>query len=338
MSRREAGSPALFWATFIARSVARVLLVLFGVALFAYMLAKTSPIDPVEAYLGPRISMVGDEQRMLIAERWGLDQPTGVQFMKWLTNLLSGDLGWSMIHNASVADVIWIRFSASFVMMGLAWLLSGALGFSLGIVAGAFENSTSDRLIRLYCYTLAATPTFWIAIVLLMTFSVVLGWAPVCCSGPPGVMPEGVSLLDRARHMFLPVLALSMLGVAQVALHTRVKMIEIMRSDYAIYALAQGASRLEVAVSHGMRNAALPAITILFATTGELFGGSVLAEQVFAYPGLGKATIDAGIRGDVPLLLAITLFITLFVSVGNAIADVLYHVVDPRMRLTWRLS
>ncbi|MFU0506892.1 ABC transporter permease [Pseudaminobacter sp. NGMCC 1.201702] len=338
MSRRETGSPAGCWALFIARSVARVLLVLFGVALFAFLLAKMSPIDPVEAYLGPRISMVGDEQRMLIAEHWGLDQPTGVQFMKWLTNLLSGDLGWSMIHNASVADVIWTRFSASFVMMGLAWLLSGALGFSLGIVAGAFEHSTSDRLIRFYCYTLAATPTFWIAIVLLMTFSVALGWAPVCCSGPPGVMPEDVSLLDRARHMLLPVLTLSMLGVAQVALHTRVKMIEIMRSDYAIYAFAQGASRLEVAVSHGMRNAALPAITILFATTGELFGGSVLAEQVFAYPGLGKATIDAGIRGDVPLLLAITLSITLFVSVGNAIADVLYHVVDPRMRPIRRLS
>ena len=137
--------------------------------------------------------------------------------------------------------------------------------------------------------------------------------------------------MQRLHHLILPLIALTVLGVAQVTLHTRAKMIEIMQSDFALYARAQGATLFDVAIRHGARNAALPALTVLFASLGELFGGSVLAEQVFAYPGLGRAAVEAGTRGDVPLLLAVALFLTLFVSVGNTIADLLYHLVDPRI-------
>jgi len=145
-------------------------------------------------------------------------------------------------------------------------------------------------------------------------------------------LTEDVTFLDWLRHLALPLIAVTVLGVAQVTLHTRAKMIEIMRSDYVTFAFAQGATRLDAAWHHGIRNAALPAVTIQFAGLGELFGGSALAETVFSYPALGKAVVDAGIRGDVPLLLAITLFTTLFISVGNTVADILYHIVDPRMR------
>lgn len=319
------------WPRFIAFRLVRLALVLVAVALAAFALAKLSPVDPINAYLGPDIAKVGPEQRARIAAEWGLDQPAGVQFAKWLGNLLAGDLGWSVTYNAPVAEVIGARFRTSLVLMGLAWLFSGVIGFALGIVAGAWQGGWADRLIRVYAYVLASTPTFWIAILLLMVFSVSLGWTPVCCAGPVGVLPEDVTLAERIRHLILPLAALSILGIAQIALHTRAKLIEIMRSDYVLYARAQGASRLDIALRHGARNAALPAITVLFASLGELFGGSVLAEQVFAYPGLGRATIEAGVRGDVPLLLAITLFTTLFVSTGNTIADALYRLVDPRM-------
>lgn len=319
------------WFGLIAAKAIRLVLVLLTVAIVAFALAKHSPVDPINAYLGADIARVGPEQRALIAEKWGLDQPEILQFWRWAENLARGDLGYSMTYNAPVADVLVTRFQASLPLMGLAWLLSGVLGFALGVLAGAFAGSWADRIIRVYSYVLASTPTFWLAIMLLVVFAVGLNWAPICCATPIGVVPEDVTVLDRVRHLALPLVALTVLGVAQIALHTRAKMVEIMQSDYALYAKAQGASRMDIALRHGARNAALPAVTVLFASLGELFGGSVLAEQVFAYPGLGKATVEAGIRGDVPLLLAITLALTFVVFLGNSIADLLYRIVDPRM-------
>jgi peptide/nickel transport system permease protein len=328
-TRRLSG---LFWLGFIARRLLRLIVMLLGVALIAFTLAKVSPVDPVDAYLGPNIVNVSPEQRELIAERWGFHENAVTQFTRWLTNLAHGDLGTSMIFNEPVTQVLSERVRASLVLTGTAWILSGLLGFALGMIAGTYEGSWADRLIRTYAFVLASTPTFWIAIVLLIVFSVSLGWTPFCCTAPPGVLPYDVTLLDRLHHLVLPLVAVTILGVAQITLHTRAKMIEIMRSDYVTFAFAQGASRLDAALTHGIRNAALPAVTIQFASLSELFGGSALAESVFSYPALGKATVDAGIRGDVPLLLAITLFTALFISVGNTIADVLYHVVDPRIR------
>ena len=319
------------WTNLIAIRLLRLALVLAAVAIVAFALAKLSPVDPVNAYLGADIARVGPEQRALIAEKWGLDLPAQVQFGKWLANLLSGDLGYSMTYNAPVADVLAARFKTSLPLMGLAWLLSGAIGFTLGVLAGAFPGTWLDRLVRIYSYVLASAPTFWLAILLLMVFSVGLRWTPVCCAAPIGMLPQDVTTLQFLHHLILPLIALTVLGVAQIALHTRAKMVEIMQSDYALYAKAQGASQLEIAFRHGARNAALPAITVLFASLGELFGGSVLAEQVFAYPGLGSATVEAGTRGDVPLLLALALLLTFFVFIGNSIADLLYRVVDPRL-------
>jgi peptide/nickel transport system permease protein len=147
------------------------------------------------------------------------------------------------------------------------------------------------------------------------------------------VLPEAVTLWQRLHHLILPAFALSIIGIANIALHTREKMIDIMHSEYVLFAKAQGESLSGIAWHQGVRNAALPAITLQFASLGELFGGSVLAEQVFSYPGLGKATVDAGIRGDVPLLLGIVLFSTVFVFSGNTLADLCYRVIDPRIRI-----
>lgn len=322
------------WPILVAIRIVRLAFLLAAVAVVAFALAKMSPVDPVQAYLGPAIAKVGPEQRDLIAQKWGLDQPPLTQFVKWLGNIAQGDLGTSMTYNAPVADVLEKRVQASLPLMGMAWLLSGLLGFVLGVTAGAMADTWVDRIIRTYAYILASTPTFWLAIVLLVVFSVGLSWTPVCCAAPIGVLPEDVTLLERLHHLILPLITLTVLSVAQITLHTRAKVIEIMQSDFALYARAQGASLADVAIRHGARNAALPAITMLFASLGELFGGSVLAEQVFAYPGLGRAAVQAGISGDVPLLLAVALCLTLFVSVGNTIADILYRVVDPRIDTT----
>jgi peptide/nickel transport system permease protein len=171
-----------------------------------------------------------------------------------------------------------------------------------------------------------------LAIVLLNVFAVKLAWAPTCCAAPPGLLPEEVTLWQRLQHLILPALALGLLGVAQVTLHTRDKVREVLSSDYAALAYAQGATRWKAARRHALRNAVLPAITLQFAHLGELFGGSLLAETVFSYPGLGLAMVQAGARADTPLLLGIAVMAALFVFAGNALADALLLLIDPRQR------
>ena len=309
----------------------RMVILLGLVSLFSFILVAHSPIDPVDAYIGADMMLVGDAQKALIAEKWGLDRPLHVRFLSWAGQVVVGDLGHSTVYNEPVLRVIVKRFQSSLALMGAAWLLSGIIGFILGVVAGVWEGRGIDRCIRIYALTLASTPAFWLGIVLLMIFSVHLGWTPLCGAAPPGIAPESVTLGQRIHHLILPAMTLSIIGIAAITMHTREKVIEVMRSDYVLFSRAQGEGTWGVIVHHVLRNAAIPAITLQFASLGELFGGSVLAEQVFAYPGLGRATVAAGIRGDVPLLLGIVLFTTLFVSTGNAMADIFYRAVDPRI-------
>tara|TARA_R110000851_G_scaffold113311_7_gene237891 strand:+ start:901 stop:1872 length:972 start_codon:yes stop_codon:yes gene_type:complete len=315
----------------IAMRLGRLALVLLCVALVSFGLMMLSPIDPVDAYLGPQVAQVSPEQRALIAERWGFDAPPAVQFGHWLRQLASGDLGWSHVYNQPVSEVIGQRFQRSIALLAGAWLVSALLGFALGVMAGAKEGSPLDKMISTYAYLTASTPAFWLAMLAVLLFSVTLGWAPTCCAGPAGVLDQDVTLATRLHHLVLPVTTLALLGIANITLHTRTRMLALMRSDIATHAFAQGAGRFDVAWRHGLRHASLPAVTLAFASLGELFGGSILIEQVFAYPGLGQATVAAGLRSDIPLLLGIALFTALFVSIGNLVADTLYGVIDPRL-------
>ena len=321
---------------FLTNKLIRLILLLFAVATLSFTLLSLSPIDPVDAYVGAAMLNISPEQRQQIADRWGLDAPPITRFGRWLQNLLTGDLGRSMIFNQPVRTVIGERFLASLWLMAAAWLVSGVLGFGLGLLAGLRQGSWLDQAIRFYAYTLASTPTFWLALLLLIFFSVMLRLTPVCCATPPGIPLAEATVWQRLHHLLLPTAALSIIGVANIALHTRQKLIDVLHRDYALFARAQGESTAGIVWQHGLRNIALPAITLQFASLSELFGGSVLAEQVFAYPGLGEATIQAGLRGDVPLLLGIVLFSALFVFTGNTLADLSYRLIDPRIRLGTR--
>lgn len=305
---------------------------LIAISFISFILMKNSPIDPVQAYIGADMLNVGPEQRERIAEYWGLNEPVLVQYANWASAVLQGDLGTSMIHRRPVSEIIGKRFMSSLALMIVAWTLSGVMGFVLGVVAAMKQGRWIDRAIQWYCYTLASTPTFWMGLLVLIIFAVWLGWFPIGLGVPAGVLAEDVVFLDRVKHLVLPALTLSILGVANVALHTRQKLIEVLSSDYVLFAKARGEKGFSLFWRHGLRNIALPAVTLQFAAFSELFGGAILAEQVFSYPGLGKATIDAGLRGDVPLLLGIVLFSTIFVFAGNLIADLIYYFVDPRTR------
>lgn len=318
--------------SFLLRKICKLLLLLFAVCTISFWLVELSPIDPIQAYVGADMMLVSPEQREAIAQYWGLDKPPVERFWQWVAAIIQGDLGTSMIHRRPVAEVITERFLHSLALLFSAWLLSGLIGFAAGVIAALKRDTWLDRLIKWYCYTLASTPSFWVGILLIMIFSVRLGWLPVGLSVPIGMLAEDVSWADRIRHMILPALTLSMVGISAVALHTRQKMIDVLNSEYFLFARARGEQGFTLLWRHGLRNVLLPAITLQFASFNELFGGAVLAEQVFSYPGLGQTTIEAGLRGDVPLLLGIVLFSAIFVFIGNTAADLLYRLVDPRVR------
>lgn len=318
---------------FIGHKSLRLATLLIALCAFSFWLVSHSPVDPVQAYVGADMMRVSPEQRAEIAAYWGLNDPAPERFVRWGAAVASGDLGTSMIFRRPVIDVIYERFAASVVLMGTAWVFSGVFGFVLGIIAGARQGTWIDRLIKWYCLTLASTPVFWLGLLLLIVFAVWLGWAPVGLGVPIGVPAGEVTLGDRLRHMILPAVTLSIVGVANMALHTRQKLLTVLASEYVMFARARGQSETAILWRHGLRNVALPAITLQFASLGELFGGSVLVEQVFSYPGLGQATVAAGLRGDVPLLLGAVIFSALFVFAGNLLADIIYRFVDPRIRL-----
>jgi peptide/nickel transport system permease protein len=302
-----------------------------AVSIAAFTLLRLSPLDPVQAYIGADAS-ISPEQRANIAERWGLDQGPLTQYARWFSAICRGDFGVSVIFRQPVITVIGQRALASLVLMGASWILSGVLGFALGVLAGASRGAWPDRIVKFWCLTLSGAPVFWLALILMILLAVHFPLFPLGLSAPPGKLIQEVTLPERLHHLALPCLTLSLAGVPSIALQTRQKLAEVLESDYVLYAAARGEKKWTIIRRHGLRNIALPAVTLQFLSFSELFGGSVLTEQVFAYPGLGRTIVQAGMQSDVPLLLGITLFSALFVFTGNSVADILYHRLNPEIR------
>ena len=319
---------------YLARHIVRFALLMLAVGLVVFALVSMSPIDPVQANVGQAAYVnMSEAKRAQLASYWGGDVPFWERFANWAGALLQGDMGTSLRFNAPVSEVIAHRAANSLALMGIAWLFSGALGFALGVAAGARRGGALDRVVRSYCFLLASTPTFWLGLLILMVFAVQLGWFPIGFSVPIGVSAADVTLADVVHHLVLPALTLSVTGVANIALHTREKVVDVLESDYVRFARARGESELSVIVHHGLRNVALPAVTLQCAFISEIFGGSVLVEQVFSYPGLGQAAVTAGLGGDVALLAGIALVSAVLVFGSNLLANILYGVLDPRMRV-----
>ena len=304
--------------TFAGKKFIRMGTLLLGVSLVTFLLMSASPLDPLQTNVGETaLGSMSREQVENLRAYWGVDTPAAERYLGWLGNALTGDLGESLLYRQPVLAVVGQRLSGSVLLLLTAWLLSGILGLALGVLSGAFRGRLPDRLIRGYCLVISSTPAFWLAILLLLIFSVWLGWLPVGLSVPAGMEAQAVTALDRLRH---------------AVLHTREKLVDVLESDYVLFARARGESWRSIVLRHGLRNVLLPAITLQFASVSEIIGGSVLVEQVFSYPGLGQAAVEAGLGSDLPLLLGITVITAAIVFLGNLIADLLYGVVDPRIR------
>lgn len=318
---------------FAAKKLIRMAFLLLGVSLAAFLLMNASPLDPLRTNVGQAaLGTMSSEQIEKLESYWGTDTPAPQRYGNWLAGVLRGDMGTSLLYRRPVIQVIGERLSNSFLMLAAAWLFSGILGLLLGMIAGMNRGRGIDQAIRGYCLLISSTPAFWLALLLLMVFSVWLKLLPMGLSVPAGMDALEVTLGDRLRHAILPAVTLSMTQMAGIALHTREKMIDVMDSDYILFARARGESPLSLFFRHGLRNVALPAITLQFASISEIIGGSVLVEQVFSYPGLGQASVTAGLGSDLPLLLGITVVTAAMVFAGNLTADLLYGVVDPKIR------
>lgn len=318
---------------FLGKNFIRMILLLIAVSIAAFILVSVSPIDPLQANIGQAaLGSMSAEQIEKLQAYWGMGVPPVERFMAWASDFFRGDLGVSLLYRQPVAEVIAVKLENSLWLMCLAWLISGTVGFVLGIISGLKKDTLTDKLIKGYSLLIASTPAFWLALVLLMVFAVWLKILPIGLSVPIGVEASGVTVMDRIQHAILPALTLSITGISNMTLHTREKMIDIMESDYVLFAKARGESTWSIVKNHGLRNVLLPAITLQFGSISEIFGGSVLVEQIFSYPGLGQAAVTAGTGSDVPLLLGITVISAVFVFGGNLIANVLYGIVDPRIR------
>ncbi|SFL99980.1 ABC transporter permease [Pelosinus propionicus] len=318
---------------YVVKSIIKIISLLIAVSILSFVLVSASPVDPVRAYIGEvGMANMSVENLAKLEAYFGINTPPIERYWNWFTGFVQGDMGSSLLYRQPVASVIHVKFMNSMVLMTTAWIFSGLLGFLFGIIAGLYRGRWIDKAIKGYSLLIASMPTFWLALVLVMIFSVWLQILPIGLSVPIGVNAAEVSILDSIKHLILPALTLSVIGIANITLHTREKMIDIMGEDYILFAKARGKSNLSIIRHHALRNILLPAITLQFASISEIFGGSVLVEQVFSYPGLGKAAVSAGLSGDAPLLLGIAVISAALVFFGNLVANLLYGIVDPRIR------
>ena len=303
---------------------------MIAVAIFSFILLDLSPINPVSVYL--KGAAVSEGQRAVLNEYFGVGVPLQTKIYHWLVDLAQGNLGTSLIYRAPVLDVIIDKFTASLALMSISWLLSGIIGFLLGVVAGKNRGSWIDKAVKTYCYAIQSAPSFWVGMLILMVFAVYLKLFPIGFGVPIGVRSTDASFIDWASRLVLPTLTLSLVGLAPIAMYTRNELVQVLSSDYVLFAKSRGEKGWDLVKNHGIRNILLPAVTLQFLSFSELFGGAVLVEQVFSYPGIGQTAVAAGLQSDVPLFLGIVLFSAVFVFVGNLLADISYYFIDPRIK------
>lgn len=331
--------------TFILRKLATVIPTFVGITLVAFTLIRLVPGDPIEVMVGER--RLDPEAHAALVQRLGLDQPWHVQYLNYLGDLLQGDLGTSLVTREPVLKEFLILFPATVELTLIALLLAIAIGMPAGILAGLKRGSAVDHGVMGVAMTGYSMPIFWWGLIMIMFFSVDLGWTPV--SGRIAVefdipVRTGFLLIDSLlsgeqgafvsalRHLILPVIVLGTVPMAVIARMTRSSMLEVLREDYIRTARAKGLAPLRVIVVHALRNALVPVITVIGLQVGSLLAGAVLTETIFSWPGIGKWLIDSIARRDYPVVqTGILVSAGIFVLV-NLVVDLLYGVVNPRIR------
>ncbi|MBV2143707.1 ABC transporter permease [Falsochrobactrum sp. TDYN1] len=316
--------------TLLRKRLTGSLLVLLIVIIGCFLMLETAPGDAVDAYA---VSFGGDAGQIAeLRARWGLDQSIWHRLFAYLAALAQGSLGWSVSFSRPILGVVLERLPNTLLLMGAATALSFAAGSLMGIVAGARPGSFRDRFLSVTSLVLYAIPGFWLALVLVIAFSIKLRWLPssgieTIASGRHGLARAA----DIAAHLVLPVVSLSLIYLALYLRVMRASMAEIWHMDFVRALRARGISRPRIALRHVARNALLPLVTMLGLQAASMLGGSVVIESVFAVPGLGRLAQEAVAARDTPLLLGVILTSAIMVILVNFLVDLVYLWLDPRI-------
>ncbi len=330
---------------FIATRLGLVVPTFFGVTLLTFALVRLVPGDPIEILVGERA--IDPARHAELRTELGLDKPLLVQYGRYIAGVLSGDLGRSIVTRQPVADEFLARFPATVELSFCAILLALVLGLPAGIVAAVRRGSVADHAVMGTALTGYSMPIFWWGLLLIMLFSVTLGWTPV--SGRISLLyfiepVTGFMLLDTlldgqpgafasaARHLVLPSIVLATIPLAVIARMTRSAMLEVLGEDYIRTARAKGVPPFQVITVHGLRNALIPVVTVIGLQVGVLLAGAILTETIFAWPGIGKWLVESIYRRDYPVVQGGVLLVATVIIIVNVAVDLLYGLINPRIR------
>ena len=312
---------------FVARRLLLAIPTLLGVTLLTFLLIHIAPGGPVLALAGEKATPAQIAQ---ITHALGYDRPLWEQYGKWLAALLRGDLGFSYAKQSGVLALIGDRLPQTLLLMGSALLVSVCIAVPLGVWQAFRRDSFFDRVASAAVFIAWSMPTFWFGTILIAIFAVTLRWLPV--GGLQTIDTTAFDWPSRAAHLILPAATLAIVSLAGWSRYVRGSMIEQLREDYARTAIAKGLPTRDVLFRHTLHNALIPFITLLGGTVPALFGGAIITEQIFAYPGMGQLFWQSAIDRDYATLLGMTVITAALVIAGNLLADVLYAVADPRVR------
>lgn len=333
---------------YISRRLLQAIPTVFGITLITYLVMLAAPSDPITLLTFDPSTTVEDAQ--ILRRQLGLDKPPLTQYLYWLIGndwteidvdgdgvgdimgtrrgLLRGDLGKSIQQRRPVWDLLTERLPVTLQLTGSALVVGYAVGLLFGVVAAVFHGSLIDQFVRVLSVIGIAVPSFWLGLILLLVFSVELRWLPL--GGSRSI--SGGNLMDTIRHMVLPVLVLSFGTISTVSRFIRAEILEVKEQDYIRTAYGKGLPTRLVIVRHVMRNALIPVATLLGAALGSLLAGAVVIEQVFSWPGMGRLLVNAVIQRDFPLVMGSVVFNSILYIVGVLSSDILYGVLDPRVR------
>lgn len=310
---------------FIAKRLVETIPVLLFMSMLVFSLMFFLPGDPVVGMLGPGVDLDGEAVAKL-RDDLNLDQPVPVQYVTWLGHLVQGDLGKSVASKKPVADSLRTRLPVSGVLAAYALVIMVVIAVPLGVIAATHRGRALDLIASGFSVVGLAVPGFWLAILMVMLFSVKLGWLP-----SSGYVSPTKDFFGSLRHLFLPALALGLGGAGSLTRQIRSSMLEVLQDDYIRTARAKGLTNRAVLFRHALRNALIPAVTVLGLSMGHLLGGSLIIESIFLIPGVGSLLVNAIFTRDFPVVQAGTLMVAIFVVLINLGVDVLYGLLDPRI-------
>jgi peptide/nickel transport system permease protein len=319
---------------FIAKRLLQAVPLLLGIATVTFFIVHLAPGDPMDMFLEPRFRRQMDPEVIeLLRQKYGLDQPIHVQFVKWISNVAQGDLGESFRYRRPVASLIAERVPYTLQLALLALLFDAVIGIALGIFSAVKQYSLADKTVTLSSLVVYSIPGFWLALMLVLVFSVNLGWFPTSQtrSLDYDFLSWGGKVADRLWHLALPVFVLGVASAAGTARYMRNRLLEVLSEEYVLAARARGLPERSVILKHALRNALIPILTIYGMSLPFLLGGAVLIEKVFAWPGMGLLAVEAIGARDYPVILATTMIAAVLVVLGNLLADVTYALADPRV-------